>query len=41
MWENPKRVEAAIKRLTREIEEIDAFFYKEDEHRQASLCRDA
>jgi hypothetical protein len=27
MWENPKSVEAAIKRLTREIEEIDNFFY--------------
>jgi hypothetical protein len=27
MWENPKRVEAAIRRLTHEIEEIDTFFY--------------
>ncbi len=27
MWEKPKRVEAAIKRFTREIEEIDEFFY--------------
>ena len=27
VWENPLRVEAAIKRLTREIEEIDRFFY--------------
>lgn len=31
MWENPKSVEAAIKRLTREIEEIDSFFYKVNE----------
>jgi len=28
MWENPKSIEAAIKRLTGEIEEIDNFFYK-------------
>ena len=28
MWENPKRVEAAIKRLTREIDEFDAHFYR-------------
>ena len=28
MWNNPKTVEAAIKRLTHEIEEIDNFFYK-------------
>ena len=27
MWENPKNVEAAIRRLTREIEEIDHLFY--------------
>ena len=27
MWENPKSVEAAIKRLTGEIKEIDNFFY--------------
>ncbi len=27
MWENPNSVEAAIRRLTREIEEIDNFFY--------------
>lgn len=27
MWENPKRVKAAIKRLAREIEEIDNLFY--------------
>ena len=32
MWENPKSVEAAIKRLTREIEEIDSFFYKTNEN---------
>ena len=32
MWENPKRVEAAIRRLTSEIEEIDRFFYKHDEN---------
>jgi hypothetical protein len=33
MWENPKAVEAVIKRLTREIKEIDNFFYgfNEDE----------
>ncbi len=31
MWENPKRVEAAIKRLTREIDEIDAYFYRTNE----------
>ena len=30
MWENPKRIEAAIKRLTREIEQIDNFFYPVD-----------
>lgn len=27
MWENPERVEAAITRLTSEIDEIDKFFY--------------
>jgi hypothetical protein len=27
MWDNPKSVESAIKRLTSEIEEIDRFFY--------------
>jgi hypothetical protein len=32
MWDNPKTVEAAIKRLTREIEEIDNFFYKVNEN---------
>ena len=31
MWENPKRVEAAVKRLTREIDEIDAYFYGTNE----------
>jgi hypothetical protein len=33
MWENPKAVEAVIKRLTCEIKEIDNFFYgfNEDE----------
>jgi hypothetical protein len=31
MWDNPKTVEAAIRRLTREIEEIDRFFYKVNE----------
>lgn len=30
MWENPKRVEAAIKRLSREIEQMDELFYPED-----------
>lgn len=34
LWENPNRVEAAIKRLSREIEEIDNFFYQyKDEDR--------
>lgn len=28
MWDSPKSVESAIKRLTREIEEIDHVFYK-------------
>lgn len=32
MWENPKRVEAAIRRLTREINEIDDLFYKVGEN---------
>jgi len=32
MWENPKSIEAAIKRLTREIEEIDSFFYRWNEN---------
>jgi hypothetical protein len=32
MWDNPKTVESAIKRLTREIEEIDRFFYHPSEH---------
>jgi hypothetical protein len=27
VWENPVRVERAIKKLTRELEEIDDFFY--------------
>jgi uncharacterized protein with von Willebrand factor type A (vWA) domain len=31
MWNNPKTIEAAIKRLTREIDEIDNFFYKANE----------
>ena len=31
MWDTPKTVEATIKRLTREIEEIDNFFYKSNE----------
>ena len=31
MWENPKRVEVAIKRFTREIDEFDRFFYKVNE----------
>jgi hypothetical protein len=31
MWDSPKSVEAAIKRLTREIEEIDSFFYRSEE----------
>lgn len=32
MWDTPKSIEAAIKRLTREIEEIDDFFYKCNEN---------
>jgi superfamily II helicase len=32
IWDNPKTVESAIKRLTREIEEIDRFFYHPSEH---------
>lgn len=32
MWDNPKRIEAAIKRLTCEIEEIDSYFYKPNEN---------
>ena len=31
MRENPKRVELAIRRLTREIEEFDAYFYRSHE----------
>lgn len=30
MWENPKRVETAIKRLSREIEQMDDLFYPEN-----------
>jgi hypothetical protein len=30
MWENPKRVEAAIRRLSREIEQMDELFYPEN-----------
>ncbi|MFP5227937.1 MAG: hypothetical protein ACLGXA_09930, partial [Acidobacteriota bacterium] len=30
MWENPKRVEAAIKRLTREIQQMDELFYPDN-----------
>ena len=37
MWDNPKTVEAAIKRLTREIEEIDNFFYKGSENEDRVL----
>jgi hypothetical protein len=37
MWENPKRVEAAIKRLTREIEQIDAIFYGVNENERRHL----
>jgi len=35
VYENPKQVEKRIRRLTREIEEIDHFFYgfhKESDH---------
>lgn len=31
VWENPERVEKAIRRLTRELEEIDKFFYRYNE----------
>jgi hypothetical protein len=31
MWDNPKTIETAIKRLTREIDDIDEFFYKANE----------
>jgi hypothetical protein len=37
MWENPKRVEAAIRRLTREIEEIDIHFYRTHETEDRAL----
>ena len=37
MWENPKRVEAAIRRLTREINEIDAFLYGDYEEEERHL----
>jgi hypothetical protein len=32
MWKNPKRIETAIKRLPREIDEIDKYFYKPNEN---------
>lgn len=32
MWDNPRSIETAIKRLTREIEEIDSFFYRYNEN---------
>jgi hypothetical protein len=35
MWENPKRVQKAIKRLSEEIEEIDAAVYAPGEN---NLC---
>jgi hypothetical protein len=31
MWENPKRVQKAIKRLSQEIEEIDRMIYAREE----------
>jgi hypothetical protein len=31
MWEKAENIEAAIRRLTREIEDIDQFFYKANE----------
>lgn len=40
MWENPKRVEAAIKRLSREIEQMNELFYPEntqERHLRASM----
>ncbi len=37
MWDNPNSIEAAIKRLTREIEEIDNFLYKFNEHEDRLL----
>lgn len=50
MWENPKRVETAIKRLTREIQQMDELFYPDNpkerylyagmlEHKQDDLVR--
>ena len=35
MWENPKRIETAIKRFTREIAEIDECFYNLDQNAKA------
>jgi len=36
-WNNPRSVEAKITRLTREIEEIDQFFYKGNENEDRLL----
>jgi len=36
-WNNPRSVEAKIARLTREIEEIDQFFYKGNENEDRAL----
>jgi hypothetical protein len=41
MWKNQKSIEAAIKRLTAEIEEIDDFFYKGNENDGLALLRPA
>lgn len=37
MWENTNRIESAIKRLSREVEEIDRFFYKCSENNDRLL----
>ena len=37
VWENPERVEKAIKRLTKELEEIDNFIYRHDEKKDRVL----
>jgi hypothetical protein len=36
-WTNPRSVEAKIARLTREIAEVDKFFYKTNENDDRAL----
>ena len=36
-WRNPRSVEATITRLTREIAEIDKFFYRSNENEDRVL----